>query len=162
MHDDPDASELLMRAARALRRQWLASLEPWRITPHELRALREAVAADGGARLSDVAERLRIAPRSATEVVDALEEKGLVRRAPSPQDRRATLVQPTPAGTRLLEEVGARRAALGEQALAGLDPREVATLRELLGRVVTAAEDAAEGAAQPPSAPRRGDRPDAG
>lgn len=36
-------------------------------------------------RLKDLAERLRIAPRSATEVVDQLEVKGLVRRDPDPR-----------------------------------------------------------------------------
>ena len=35
-------------------------------------------------RPSVLAERLRIAPRSATEVVDALEARGLVERGPDP------------------------------------------------------------------------------
>ena len=43
-------------------------------------------------RPSVLAERLHIAARSATEVVDALEERGLVERGPDPDDRRATLV----------------------------------------------------------------------
>jgi DNA-binding MarR family transcriptional regulator len=41
-------------------------------------------------RLSELSEHLHIAPRSATEVVDALESRGLVRRRPDPDDRRAT------------------------------------------------------------------------
>ena len=45
-----------------------------------------------------LAEHLRIAPRSATEVVDDLQERGLVERAPDPADRRATLVRLTEAG----------------------------------------------------------------
>lgn len=137
---EPDPSELIVRAARRLRRRWMASLEPWDITPHEFRALHAATHGDPP-RLSEIADRLRIAPRSATEVVDSLEEKGLVRRAPSPTDRRAVLVEPTERGRALSDEVAHERSALGERMLAPLDPAEVAQLRELLTRVVDAPED---------------------
>ena len=56
-------------------------------------------------RPSALAEHLHIAARSATEVVDALEARGLVAREPDPDDRRATLVRPTPAADAELAEV---------------------------------------------------------
>lgn len=132
---EPDPSDLIVRAARSLRRRWMASLEPWGITPHEYRALHAATQGEPP-RLSEIAERLRIAPRSATEVVDSLEHKGLVRRVPSPTDRRAVLVEPTTAGHTLATEVAHRRAELGEHMLAPLEPAEVAQLRDLLSRVI--------------------------
>ncbi|WP_420114764.1 MarR family winged helix-turn-helix transcriptional regulator [Pseudactinotalea sp.] len=132
---EPDASELIVRAARSLRRRWMASLEPWGITPHEYRAL-HVTTHEEPPRLSEIADRLRIAPRSATEVVDSLEAKGLVRRVPSPTDRRAVLVEPTDAGRTLAEEVAQQRSDLGEQMLAPLAPDDVAQLRDLLTRVV--------------------------
>jgi DNA-binding MarR family transcriptional regulator len=60
-------------------------------------------------RLSDLAEHLRIAPRSITEVIDALQERGLAERSPDPADRRATLVALTAEGERLGEAVRAAR-----------------------------------------------------
>jgi hypothetical protein len=51
---------------------------------------------DGGAALARTsnAHHLHIAARPATEVVDALESRGLVRRLPDPVDRRAAGVEP--------------------------------------------------------------------
>jgi len=134
---EPDTSELIVRTARQLRRRWMASLEPWDITPHEFRAL-QATTHGEAPRLSEIAERLRIAPRSATEVVDSLEAKGLVQRAPSPTDRRAVLVQPTDAGRTLAGEVAQQRSVLGELMLSPLSPEEVAHLRALLTRILDA------------------------
>ena len=142
---EPDPSELIVRAARQLRRRWMASLEPWNITPHEYRAL-HASTQDEPPRLSEIAERLRIAPRSATEVIDSLEAKGLVRRLPSPTDRRAILVEPTAAGHTLAAEVAHQRSELGEAMLAPLTSEEVTQLRALLAKVV---EEPVESALMP-------------
>ena len=89
-----ELSELLMHAARAQRRRWRELLEPWDLSPHQVRALRVVGDADG-TRVSALAEALRIAPRSATEVADGLEERGLVERAADPADRRAVLLRLT-------------------------------------------------------------------
>lgn len=132
---EPDPSELIMRAARQLRRRWMASLEPWDITPHEFRALHTTTHGDPP-RLSEIAERLRIAPRSATEVIDSLESKGLVRRVPSPTDRRAVLVEPTDSGRSLADQVAQERAELGDLMLAPLSAAETAQLSGLLARVL--------------------------
>ena len=139
-HHEPDTYELIVRAARQVRRRWMDALEPHGPSPHEFRALRAAIHADGGARLADIADRLRIAPRSATEVVDSLEDKGLVRRVPSPTDRRAVLVEPPDDGLSLAEEIAGHRAALGAALLAPLDRDEAAQLHALLTRVVDAAD----------------------
>ena len=71
-------------------------------------------------RPSVLAERLHIAARSATEVVDALEARGLVERAPDPDDRRATLVRPTEAARSELAEVDRVRREQSERFLAVL------------------------------------------
>lgn len=137
---EPDTSELIVRTARQLRRRWMASLEPWGITPHEFRALHASTHGEAP-RLSEIADRLHIAPRSATEVVDSLEAKGLVRRVPSPTDRRAVLVEPTPAGRTLAEEVAQRRSSLGALMLSPLADDEVAHLRHLLSRILEQSEE---------------------
>lgn len=132
---EPEVSELLMKAAHRLRHSWMASLEPWQLSPHEFRALRAISQADTS-RLSDLADRLGIANRSVTEVVDSLEDKGLVARAPSPTDRRAVTASLTSEGSRLIGEIGTARAAAGAQFLDPLTPAQRQSLRTLLTRLL--------------------------
>ena len=96
MGDEPtgELGELLMRVARAQRRRWREALAPWDLSPHQARALR-VISEHDGVRLSDLAEALHIAPRSATEVADGLQQRGLVERTPDPGDRRAVLLRLT-------------------------------------------------------------------
>ena len=108
VHDDDaedpqtmDAAQLLPLLARRLRHQRSQELEQFGLTPSQARAfavINRALDHGQELRLSTLAERLRIAPRSATEVVDALQDKDLIRRTPSPGDRRAVAVEVTPAG----------------------------------------------------------------
>jgi DNA-binding MarR family transcriptional regulator len=90
-------AESFRAVARELRRRTLVALEPWDVTPSQARAL-GMLHRHGAMRLRDLAEHLRIAPRSATEVVDDLAGRGLVDRHPDPDDRRAVLVRPTERG----------------------------------------------------------------
>lgn len=110
MADDRTLGDLLMRVARTQRRRWREALAPWDLSPHQARALRVVCGSDG-VRLSDLAEALRIAPRSATEVADGLQERGLVERAADPADRRAVVLRPTEAGRRTQRELADARAA---------------------------------------------------
>jgi DNA-binding MarR family transcriptional regulator len=137
-HDGSDPAELLMRAARTLRRRSAEALAPWELSPHHVRALRAVCAgvAEGETRLSDVAGALRIAPRSATEVVDGLEARGLVARSPSARDRRAVVVRPTAEGLRVLEAVERHRAEQSAAFLGALSPEERDALARLLRKVL--------------------------
>jgi MarR family transcriptional regulator, temperature-dependent positive regulator of motility len=64
-------------------------------------------------------------------VVDRLEAKGLVQRAVSPNDRRARLLQATPAGVAMLAAVRPAVEALQAQILAPLTDAERATFAAL-------------------------------
>lgn len=132
---DPDLSEALMHATRALRRRMWSSLEDWDLSPHQARALRTVCSHDG-ARLSAVAAHLRIAPRSATEVVDSLEARGLVARQPDPDDRRAVLVVATDEGREVHEAADRIRGAAAEEFFGRLEPGEREQLAALLRRLV--------------------------
>jgi DNA-binding MarR family transcriptional regulator len=101
--------------ARRLRAASMASLSAWGVTPSQMRAIRILTGHEAGVRSSELAAHLHIAPRSATEVVDALESKGLVRRSPDPTDRRATLVSLTPRGCELVDEVRRARGLESEK-----------------------------------------------
>ena len=135
MAEEPaELSELLMRVARTQRRRWRDVLAPWDLSPHQARALKVVCERDR-VRLSDLAETLHIAPRSATEVADGLEERGLIARTPDPGDRRAVLLRATEEGRRMRSEVDRARTADSEELFARLSPDERATLSRLLRRL---------------------------
>lgn len=123
-----------MRSTRGLRRGWARALEPWDLTPHHARAL-QVVGELGSPRLGTVAERLRIAPRSATEVIDALEERALVQRAPDEGDRRAICVSLTGRGREVLAEVNDARGKAATEHFSTLSSAERDTLADLLGKL---------------------------
>jgi DNA-binding MarR family transcriptional regulator len=99
-------------------------------------------------RLSDLAERLRIVPRSATAVVDALEEAALVARTPDPADRRAVRVVLTDSGRAALERIGQVRHEVAQEYFEPVSRAE----QEVLLRALRAAEAAYE-SAPPPGRP---------
>jgi DNA-binding MarR family transcriptional regulator len=123
-------AELMSRTNRRIRRAAGQELRPIGVTPSQLRALRTL--SQGPMRVSALAQRLDIVPRSATSVVDGLEEAGLVAREPDPDDRRATLVVVTDAGRQVLAELRARRQAGMAELLSRLTPDEQAELVRLL------------------------------
>ncbi|MFE1592908.1 MarR family winged helix-turn-helix transcriptional regulator [Nocardia sp. NPDC058705] len=128
-------SDLLMQVARTLRKRWSAAYAPIGLTPHQARALRVTGEHDG-LRLSAIADTLRISPRSATEVVDALEKAELVTRKPDPTDRRATLVSVTARGERTLDTLTAARTKDADDFFSRLSDHERAALRDILGKLV--------------------------
>ena len=131
---EPGLGELLLETARALRRRSARALEPWGVTPHEARALR-VVGQHEPTRLGVVAAHLRIAPRSVTDVVDSLEERGFVRREPDPDDRRAVRVALTARGQSVLGDLDAARAADHEEFFARLSGTDRAELARILTRL---------------------------
>ncbi|MFG3601056.1 MarR family winged helix-turn-helix transcriptional regulator [Micromonospora chersina] len=129
--DEESLAETFWAVARRLRHQSRRTLEPWEINPGHARAL-AVLNRHGPLRLSVLAEHLGIAPRSATEVVDGLEERGLVARQPDPADRRATLVALTDEGTRVSAAVRAARAAEAERFFGELSDSDRADLARVL------------------------------
>jgi DNA-binding MarR family transcriptional regulator len=130
-----ELGDLLMRVARTQRRRWRDVLAPWDLSPHQARALK-VVSERDGVRLSDLAEALHIAPRSATEVADGLQERGLIERTPDPGDRRAVLLRPTEEGRRIRGEIGAARAADSAELFGRLSPADRAELARVLRTLV--------------------------
>jgi DNA-binding MarR family transcriptional regulator len=130
-----ELGDLLMRVARTQRRRWRDVLAPWDLSPHQARALK-VVSERDGVRLSDLAEVLHIAPRSATEVADGLQERGLIERTPDPGDRRAVLLRPTEEGRRIRGEIGAARAADSAELFGRLSPADRAELARVLRTLV--------------------------
>jgi len=127
-------SDAFMSVARQLRGTSQATLAPWEITLAQLRALR-VLGHHGTMRMSELSERLHIAARSTTEVVEALESRGLVERRPDPADGRATLAGLTPEGSRVLSAIRAARGAEAEQTFDRLSADDKAHLARILARL---------------------------
>ena len=87
------------RLTKRLRRAQAERLAPLGLTPAQERALRMIARSEEPLRMTELADRLGIVPRSVTTVVDALEEAGLVRREIDPRNRRAILLHLTDRGT---------------------------------------------------------------
>jgi len=128
---DETLAEAFWAVARRLRDTSQETLAPWDITPAQLRALR-VLRRHGVMRLSELSDRLHIAPRSATEVVDALEGRGLAQRRPDPGDRRATLVEVTADGSGVLDAV---RGTEAELAFGRLSPADRSSLARILRKL---------------------------
>ena len=131
---DESLSEAFWSVARQLRETSQETLAPWDITPSHLRALR-VLSRRGMMRLSELSESLHIAPRSATEVVDALQARGLVQRRPDPGDRRATLVEVTERGAGVLDAIRAARGTETERAFGRLSETDRAQLARILRKL---------------------------
>jgi len=135
---DPAGDEALADAfgavARQLREKSAETLAPWDITPAHLRALR-TLSRHGTMRLSELSDRLQVAPRTATAVVDALEARGLVRRRADPGDRRAILVEVTEHGAGVLAEIRAARGTEAGRVFGRLTPADRAELARILSKV---------------------------
>jgi len=139
MPHDPSGEhtgDLLAAAARRVRREYSAALAEWDITPAQSRALRVLASVGTGMRPSVLAEELRIAPRSATEVADALERRGWIVRSADPLDRRATRLTLTDDGLALMGRIEDVRRAAGERVLGVLPPAQRRTLDAILRAVV--------------------------
>ncbi len=131
---DESLAESFWSIARQLRETSKRALTPWDVTPSQLRVLL-TLGRHGMMRLSALSDHLHIAPRSTTEVVDALESRGLVQRRPDPDDRRATLVALTEHGTSVLDAIRAARGTEAERIFDRLSPMDRAHLARILRKL---------------------------
>ena len=136
---DEPLVEVFWAVSRKLRAMAQEALAEWDVTPSQARAL-AVLRRCGAQRLGELAEHLRIVPRSATEVVDALAERGLVERRPDPADRRATLVTLTAHGAEVAAAIGAARKSGAGSLFARLPDPDRAELARLLATLRAAAD----------------------
>lgn len=92
-------------------------------------------------RMSALAQRNEVAPRTVTTLVDGLERRGLVRRTSDPEDRRAVLVEIAEKGAALMQEIEWGRQALADEFVTGLTPAERVEFVRLLRKLRPAPEN---------------------
>jgi DNA-binding MarR family transcriptional regulator len=78
-------------------------------TPYPRLCVLESLACNGPAKMRDLADVVGLHPRNMTSLADALESENLIRRVPHPTDRRATILELTPAGVATVQEAFAPR-----------------------------------------------------
>jgi DNA-binding MarR family transcriptional regulator len=98
------------------------------LTPAEINAL--ASLSDGTPRtVSQLGSLMGAAPTTLTSVLDRLERRGHVTRETHPSDRRAVVVELTPAGRRAAMMIRQAVTGLERHALGGLSAEAIAGLR---------------------------------
>jgi DNA-binding MarR family transcriptional regulator len=93
------------------------------------------IEASPGLTIGDLAERLEVGSATTGQLVERMVRGGWVERSPSPQDRRALTVRPTPKARRILHELEPRRARLEHEILQDLSAEERRLLLALLERI---------------------------
>ncbi|MFG2820725.1 MarR family winged helix-turn-helix transcriptional regulator [Kitasatospora sp. NPDC048365] len=114
-----------MRLARRLRRQRVEES----LSPTEIGVL-GTLARCGKATPGELARKEHVQPPSMTRIIAMLEEKGLVRREPHPEDRRQVVVSSTEQAEEILNESRRRRNAWLAELAQGLTDEEWAQLKE--------------------------------
>jgi DNA-binding MarR family transcriptional regulator len=140
---DPGAEAWsLMHWMMVTSKQRLFSLaQEFELAPQQMIALRMLGA--GPRKMSDLADALFCDSSNVTGIVDRLEERGLVRRKSSKQDRRVKLLILTEEGQRVRGEI-TKRMAQPPPPIASLSEKDQRTLRDILKRAVESITESEE------------------
>jgi len=109
------------------------------VSPAQM-ALLDWIAAADGCGVQDIAEGLGLTPPTVSVGVKRLEEAGLLKRKPNPQDKRAVQFFLTAKGRALRKQSQEFRHKKLEMILTGLNPEEQETLLGLLAKAIQSAE----------------------
>ena len=125
------ALQALTRAETAVRRSVAAELERAGVSAAGFAALVVLTVAGGELELRTVRRRLGWSKANASEVTRTLEQHELVRRRRAPMDRRAWLIELTPAGAELVERLFPEHTRRVSVAFEALDDEEKRSLAKL-------------------------------
>lgn len=126
-----DVADLLGPLQRALRRR-VREDSPLEPLPTAQVDLLRAVRMRPGATVGEMAAELRVAPNTASTLVQRLVAAGLLEREPDASDRRAMRLRLTPAAQARIDAWRERRQEVLDRALDGLRPAEREGLRSAL------------------------------
>ncbi|MGP3998862.1 MarR family winged helix-turn-helix transcriptional regulator [Streptomyces sp. 8N706] len=143
--DDVDAvTRAVLTASRllvAVSARSLAAVEE-RVTLPQFRLL-VVLATQGAAKLVVLAERLGVNPSTAMRMTDRLIAAGLADRQVNPGNRRENLLQLTPEGRRIVEQVTAHRREEIATIVARMDPTQRGALVDALTAFTEAGDEPA-------------------
>ena len=90
-----------------------------------------------GVTLKELAESMKLAPATVSELVESLVKKDFLQRVQNPEDRRAVQITLTPHGQTLLDESIKRVEGLCEKLLNGLTPAERTAMLGALSKITS-------------------------
>lgn len=125
---------LLADVVRLMRREFRAQAAGLKLTP-ALARLVFHVDRQPGCRQSDLAAILEVTPVTLGRMIDKLEQRDLVRRAPDADDRRAVRIFLTKSARPLIARMDSIVDRVTERATAGLSAADRATLVRLVTRI---------------------------
>ena len=133
---EPRISYVVARLERAVRAGIAERVAPYDLTTLQYTAL--SILGRRGEPLSNaqLARRAYMTPQSMSEVIEALEGKGLIRRDSHPRHRRVLPATLTAKGRRVLAACERAVDEFEDEMLAGLGPRERDALLETLKQAV--------------------------
>jgi DNA-binding MarR family transcriptional regulator len=96
------------------------------------------LASGGQKSASDLCRGISYDPGAMTRMLDRLERRGLIRRVPNPNDRRASLLELTSEGKAVYPKLRAYAVSVNNRALRGFTKAEAKQLEALLTRILNA------------------------
>lgn len=127
---------LLNQAGRLLSRRIEESLKPAGLSIQQFGLMR-IIAAEGPITQNAFASKYHIDRTTVTEIVDGMEERGLVSRQKSAKDRRCNDLYLTPGGKRLLLRAQKIVGKTNKEFLSVLNENEWVQMRESLVKLIT-------------------------
>lgn len=121
-------------AQKALARSLDITLASFDITSGQWNALNQ-LEEHGAMTQKDLAALLRKEPATVARLLDRLVKRGLVKRSPSPSDRRANIIENTPAASKLLREIQPSVVARADQIAEDISDEDLATFFDVLDTI---------------------------
>jgi DNA-binding MarR family transcriptional regulator len=134
---EPRISYVVARLERAIRQTINERVKPYGLTTLQYTTL-SVLGRRGELSNAQLARRAYMTPQSMSEVIDALEKKGLIARSPHPNHRRVYPAALTDEGRRVLRACNAAVDELEREMLADLTPHQERSLRNGLVSAVRA------------------------
>jgi DNA-binding MarR family transcriptional regulator len=134
---EPRISYVVARLERAVRAGINERVKPYGLTTLQYTTL-SILGRGGGLSNAQLARRSYMTPQSTSEVLDALERRGLVERTAHPNHRRVFPAALTPKGREVLAACDAAVDELEREMLGDLTPHQVKSLRNGLVSAVRA------------------------
>src|SRR4051794_15124578 len=127
----------LRKAQIVVSQQFAAAVAPHDVTPGQFSVL-VLIRENAGLSQSELGSAVGIDRSTMVAVIDRLEARGLVVRAPSPNDRRSYALRLSPTGEHLVQDLIPRVAGHERQIAGGLTHQEQKHLIDILNRIAAA------------------------
>ena len=140
---NPRTVYLIKRAEIEVTSRMGKALEQHDITPIQFTVLYFVDYDRGDLSSAQLSRRFSMTPQSMNELVTVLERKKLLRKTVDPAHRRILRISLTAKGKKLLDDCNTALDTMEELLLKGLSATETNTLRNLIGKILERAREAA-------------------